>query len=113
MNPQDCLLRCHYCRFCEEFKAVIKHCIESHRKVEIDLRQKFLCDQRGDIKYQVLNFGLIPDTLNPISNITIDINNWSVKGRKGDGRRESGIPFPPFKLAPIRLDTLLIIRYSM
>ena len=24
MNPQDCLLRCHYCRFCEEFEAVIK-----------------------------------------------------------------------------------------
>ena len=24
MNPQDCLLRCHYCRFCDEFEAVIK-----------------------------------------------------------------------------------------
>ena len=24
MNPQDCLLRCHYCRFCDEVEAVIK-----------------------------------------------------------------------------------------
>ena len=24
MNPQDILLRCHYCRFWEEFEAVIK-----------------------------------------------------------------------------------------
>ena len=32
--------------------------------------------------------------------------------RKGGGRRESGIPFPSFKLAPIRLDTLLINRYN-
>ena len=24
MNPQDCLLRCPYCRFCNEFEAVIK-----------------------------------------------------------------------------------------
>ena len=79
MNPQDRLLRCHYCRFCEGFEAVIKHCIECHRKVEIKLRRKLLCDQSGDIKYQVLNFGLIPDTLNPTSNITIDSNNWSVK----------------------------------
>ena len=34
------------------------------------------------------------------------------KGRKGGGRRESGIPFPPFKLASIRLDTLLLNRYN-
>ena len=34
------------------------------------------------------------------------------RGRKGDGRRESRIPCPPFKLAPIRLDTLLIDRYN-
>ena len=34
------------------------------------------------------------------------------RGRKGDGRRESRIPCPPFKLAPIRLDTLLINRYN-
>ena len=33
-------------------------------------------------------------------------------GRKGDGRRESRIPCPPFKLAPIWLDTLLINRYN-
>ena len=32
--------------------------------------------------------------------------------RKVDGRRESRIPCPPFKLAPIRLDTLLINRYN-
>ena len=24
MNPQDCLLRCHYCRFCEEFEVELK-----------------------------------------------------------------------------------------
>ena len=24
MNLQDCLLRCHYCRFCDEFEAVMK-----------------------------------------------------------------------------------------
>ena len=24
MNPQNCLLRCHYCRFFDEFEAVIK-----------------------------------------------------------------------------------------
>ena len=37
-----------------------------------------------------------------------------IKGeRRGGGRRESGIPFPPFKLTPIRLDTLLINRYNM
>ena len=39
-----------------------------------------------------------------------------VKGRedreKRSGRRESGIPCPPFKQAPIRLDTLLINRYN-
>ena len=34
------------------------------------------------------------------------------RGRKGGGRRESGIPFPSFKLTPIRLDTLLINRYN-
>ena len=34
------------------------------------------------------------------------------RGRKGDWRRESRIPCPPFKLAPIRLDTLLINRYN-
>ena len=38
------------------------------------------------------------------------------KGReereKGGGRRESGIPSPFFKLAAIRLDTLLINRYN-
>ena len=34
------------------------------------------------------------------------------RGRKRDGRRESRIPCPPFKLAPIWLDTLLINRYN-
>ena len=34
------------------------------------------------------------------------------RGRKGDGRRECRIPCPPFKLAPIWLDTLLINRYN-
>ena len=38
------------------------------------------------------------------------------KGReereKGGWERESGIPFSPFKLAQIRLDTLLINRYN-
>ena len=34
------------------------------------------------------------------------------RGRKGDGRRESRIPCPSFKLAPIWLDTLLINRYN-
>ena len=33
-----------------------------------------------------------------------------MRGRKGGGR--SGVPFPPFKLAPIRLDILLINRYN-
>ena len=33
-----------------------------------------------------------------------------MRGRKGGGR--SGVPFPPFKLAQIRLDTLLINRYN-
>ena len=32
--------------------------------------------------------------------------------RKGGRRRESGVPFPSFKLAPIRLGTLLIKRYN-
>ena len=35
------------------------------------------------------------------------------RGRKGGGRRESGRPFSTFKLAPKRLDTLLINRYNM
>ena len=39
------------------------------------------------------------------------------KGReereRRDGRLESGIPSPPFKHAPIQLDTLLINRYNM
>ena len=34
------------------------------------------------------------------------------RGKKGGGRRESGIPCPPFKLVPVRLDTLLINRYN-
>ena len=34
------------------------------------------------------------------------------RGGKGDGRRESRIPCPPFKLASIWLDTLLINRYN-
>ena len=34
------------------------------------------------------------------------------RGKKGIGRRESGIPCQPFKLAPIRLDALLINRYN-
>ena len=34
------------------------------------------------------------------------------RGRKGDGRRESRIPCPPFKLAPIWFETLLINRYN-
>ena len=34
------------------------------------------------------------------------------RGRKGDERRESTIPCPPFKLAPIWLDTLLINTYN-
>ena len=34
------------------------------------------------------------------------------RGRKGDGRRESRIPCPTFKLAPIRFDTLLINIYN-
>ena len=34
------------------------------------------------------------------------------RGRKGDRRRESRTPCPPFKLAPIWLDTLLINRYN-
>ena len=101
MNPQDCLLRCHYCRFCKEFEAVIKHCIECHRKVEIKLRRKFLCDQSGDIKYQVLNFGLIPITLNTTSNITIDSNNWSIKVET-DENKTSTKSEPPSKR--IRID---------
>ena len=31
MNPQDCLLRCHYCRFCDDCEAVIKREIRSER----------------------------------------------------------------------------------
>ena len=80
----------------------MKHCIECHRKVEIKLRRKFLCDQSGDIKYQVLNFGLIQDTLKPTSNITKDSNNWSVKVETNENNTSTKSE-PPSKC--IRIDT--------
>ena len=50
----------------------------------------------------MLNFGLIPDTLNPTSNITIDSNNWSVKVET-DENKTSTKSEPPSKRT--RIDT--------
>ena len=63
---------------------------------------KKICDRSGDIKYQVLNFGLIPDTLNPTSNITIDSNNWSLKVETGENKTKAKGETPSKR---IRIDT--------
>ena len=72
-----CFYRCHYCRYFDDFEGVLDHSIQVHANEEIKVRRQYLCDQTGDIKYQVLNCGLIPNT--PIlSNVSIDNNNWTV-----------------------------------
>ena len=43
------------------------------------MRRKCLCDKTGEQKYQVLNCGLIPYTVNDLSNIIINNDNWTVK----------------------------------
>ena len=50
----------------------------------------------------MLNFGLIPGTLNPANNITIDCNNWSVKVET-DENKTSKKSEPPSKC--FRIDT--------
>ena len=72
-------LRCHYCRYNDTFKGVIKHSIQAHAKEELKIRRKCLCDKTGEQKYQVFNCGLIPNSVKDLSAIEINNENWTVR----------------------------------
>ena len=59
---------------------------------------------RSKRRYKIssVKFWLIPDTLNPACNITIDINNWSVKVETDDNKTSTKSE-PPSKR--IQIDT--------
>ena len=79
MKPQD--LRCHYCRHFDDFEGIVEHSIQVYANEEIKMRRVFVWPKwRNKIpSTNVLNCGLIPNTLTDLSNVTIDNNNWTVK----------------------------------